>query len=240
MERHPVSDRGARRRRAMGSRTPCEVKPLRAEKTGQNLFISFRRRHAPEQLVERSRPALRREPDPLIARRVDSVEGLGKETLLIGHQAVQVERETTPLLERRRLGDRVAERGGRGVDEGVFDAKVTGKDVVGQDVRSDFAEEPMTDGDVPCRSSAGSEGLAERRVRNWAGHASSAHRARPARSTKALARAGSTGLHHPPPTFSALATMTPSTIARMSATLSGVTPLPTSVGSVAAARMLRM
>ena len=47
---------------------------------------------------------------------------------------------------------------------------------------------------------------------------------------KVFTRAGSTWFHQTPSCFSALATMTPSTMPRMSLALSGVTPLPTSVG----------
>ena len=52
----------------------------------------------------------------------------------------------------------------------------------------------------------------------------------------ARTRASATGFHQAPPSFSALATITPSACASTAATFSGVTPLPTSSGSCVAAR----
>ena len=64
------------------------------------------------------------------------------------------------------------------------------------------------------------------------------HRLRP--RMKAFTRCGSTWFHQTPSCFSELATMTPSTMSRMSLALSGVTPLPTSVGSPAASLIILM
>lgn len=64
------------------------------------------------------------------------------------------------------------------------------------------------------------------------------HGRRPA--IKAVTRAFSTLFHHTPSYFKELATMTPSTMSRISRALSGVTPLPTSVGNPAASLIMRI
>lgn len=56
----------------------------------------------------------------------------------------------------------------------------------------------------------------------------------------AFTRAESTWFHQTPSCFSALAMMTPSTMARISLALSGVTPLPTNVGRPAACLIMLM
>lgn len=71
-----------------------------------------------------------------------------------------------------------------------------------------------------------------------AGDSPRPHRSMPA--MKRRTRSGSTGFHHTPSCFSALATITASTTPRMALTFSGVTPLPTSEGSVVAPAMVRM
>lgn len=64
------------------------------------------------------------------------------------------------------------------------------------------------------------------------------HRLSPA--MKVFTRAGSTLFHQAPSCFSALAMMMPSTMPRTSLALSGVTPLPTSVGRPAASLIMQM
>ena len=67
---------------------------------------------------------------------------------------------------------------------------------------------------------------------------SPAHRLSPA--VKAFTRSGSTWFHQTPSYLRELATITPSATDRMSPTFSRVTPLPTSVGKLAASLIMRM
>src|SRR5262249_27344845 len=102
------------------------------------------------------------------------------------------------------------------------------EDPIVDGVRRDLAKEAVVEGCVPCSARLIPHPPRKRDV---------VHGAFLARSTNRVARSSSTGFHQHPPTFNALATMTPSTMERMSPTLSGSTPLPTSVGSEAAARI---
>lgn len=117
VQRHPVADRGARRRRAMHPRAPGQIQPFRRQRTGEDLLVALRPRGAEKEFMQRRRGALRRHIRALTFGRADALEGGGEELLLIGRQAVEIRREMAPLAKGRRLGDRIAERGGRGVDE---------------------------------------------------------------------------------------------------------------------------
>ena len=185
-----------------------------AKSAGEDLLIALRFRHLEKERVQRKREALRRETGPLIAGRAHPLEGVDEDLLLIGDKSVKTQSQAPPFLKRRRFGDGVPERPRRGVDEAVFDPEISGEDAIVDGVRRNFAKEAVAKDRSPCSIRMRAHALRERRL--------VAHDAFLARATNCLARSRSTGFHQSPSTFNELATMTPSTMERMSLTLARI------------------